>query len=110
MSSIRPRGTVEVPCATHNDLAYGCKICWPGPPDGQVFFWVDALDSRLPDGPFQCEACEAGGKPNHLVCGRSSATAGAYARVRCECPPGCDHDLRKALAEKGILADIPGSG
>lgn len=40
---LRPRGAVQMPCAAH-----GCG--W--------HFWVDALDERLPDGPFMCEAHE----------------------------------------------------
>lgn len=40
MDSLRPRGTVEVPCSFP-----GCG--WN--------FWVGALDPRLPDGPFICE-------------------------------------------------------
>lgn len=38
-SGLRPRGTVEVMCGYP-----GCNIVW----------WVDPLDSRLPDGPFDC--------------------------------------------------------
>jgi hypothetical protein len=45
---LRPRGYVEVKCG-HPD-------CQPKP--GQDLspwcFWVDALDPRLPDGPFLC--------------------------------------------------------
>ncbi len=37
---IRPRGTVEVRCR-----------------DCRWFFWVGALDKRLPDGPFVCMTC-----------------------------------------------------
>ena len=40
---IRPRGTVAVKC----DAPGGCG--W--------HFWVDALDSRLPNGPFLCLPC-----------------------------------------------------
>lgn len=36
---LRPKGTVEVACSVP-----GCGWC----------FWVDALDERLPDGPFLC--------------------------------------------------------
>lgn len=39
MSDIRPRGTVEVRCS-HPD----CGLCW----------WIDPLDPRLPNGPFDC--------------------------------------------------------
>lgn len=38
---LRPRGTVQVPCAC------GCQ--WE--------FWIDALDPRLPDGPFFIDGC-----------------------------------------------------
>lgn len=38
---IRPRGTVQVLC----------DLC------GYWSFWVDALDLRLPDGPFWCDSC-----------------------------------------------------
>lgn len=42
--SIRPRGTVEVRCSK---------------PDCGWSFWVDALDKRLPGGPFLCPgACD----------------------------------------------------
>lgn len=43
---IRPRGTVMVPC-DHPDCAAEGDL-------GPWFFWVDALDPRLPDGPFLC--------------------------------------------------------
>jgi len=39
---LRPKGTVQVPCS-HPDCVSGG---WE--------FWVDALDPRLPDGPFLC--------------------------------------------------------
>ncbi len=41
MDDIRPRGTVEVRCSHE-----GCGWC----------FWLDPLDPRLPDGPFDCGA------------------------------------------------------
>lgn len=41
--NVRPGGTLEVDCAS-------CG--WA--------FWVDPLDSRLPDGPFVCETCSGG--------------------------------------------------
>lgn len=45
---LRPKGTVQVACS-HPDCA--------NPPDGGAwYFWVDALDPRLPDGPFLCSA------------------------------------------------------
>ena len=43
---IRPTGTVTVPCS-HPD-------CGPSGDSGPWCFWVDALDPRLPDGPFLC--------------------------------------------------------
>lgn len=46
-SGLRPRGTVEVPCSGPN-----CR--------GEWYFWVEALDPRLPDGPFICPTCESG--------------------------------------------------
>lgn len=48
IDDIRPHGTVMVPCS-HAD-------CQPKPGEdaGPWMFWVDALDPRLPDGPFLC--------------------------------------------------------
>jgi hypothetical protein len=45
---LRPRGTVTVPCSHPN--------CQPEPGSdlSPWCFWVDALDPRLPDGPFLC--------------------------------------------------------
>ena len=42
---IRPRGTVQVSCA-HPDCGSDGSGPW--------MHWVDALDPRLPDGPFLC--------------------------------------------------------
>lgn len=50
---LRPKGTVEVPCAT----------CPVGENGERWFFWVDALDPRLPDGPFICPSCLNGDQP-----------------------------------------------
>jgi hypothetical protein len=53
LDDIAPRGTVEVQCQGVDKLpdsnAGACvdKRC-------RSFFWVDALDPRLPDGPFRC--------------------------------------------------------
>lgn len=41
--TIRPKGTVEVQCV---------KCGW--------WYWLDALDKALPDGPFVCPPCEKG--------------------------------------------------
>jgi hypothetical protein len=41
MDDLRPNGTVEVCCV---------ECGWS--------FWVDCLDSRLPDGPFVCPICD----------------------------------------------------
>ncbi len=51
--NLRPKGTVEVPCST----------CPVGENGERWFFWVDALDPRLPDGPFQCPSCTHGDQP-----------------------------------------------
>ena len=85
---IHPRGTVEVECKVCPTLL--CATCWPdGPPEGsRTFFWVDALDPRLPNGPFICDACKAG-QVSHLVCG--DMTEPLVIRVRCACPSGCAH-------------------
>lgn len=40
---LRPRGSVQVACSC------GCRWEW----------WVDALDPRLPDGPFFLDGCSA---------------------------------------------------
>jgi hypothetical protein len=40
VDDIRPHGTVEVECG---------KCEW--------FFWLSALDPRLPGGPFECPSC-----------------------------------------------------
>lgn len=52
MDDVRPRGTVEVQCS--------------GPAcvdeNGGWYFWVDALDLHLPNGPFLCPECESPGK------------------------------------------------
>lgn len=84
--SLRPRGTVEVACF---ECAQGQNLCqqctWePGePPSGPSYFWVDALDSRLPDGPFVCDAC-AHKRKLHRACGLTL-------KHRCQCPPNCSH-------------------
>lgn len=44
---VRPRKSVEVPCS-----GKGWPCC-----EGGWAFWVDALDSRLPNGPFICSSC-----------------------------------------------------
>lgn len=43
IDDIRPRGTVQVKCS---------RCDWE--------FWVEALDPRLPDGPFVCPTCKGG--------------------------------------------------
>lgn len=50
---VRPRGTVMVPCSTCPVDADGARWC----------FFVDALDPRLPDGPFVCPTCAHGDGP-----------------------------------------------
>lgn len=52
---IRPKGTVMVQCS-HPDC-----LPKPGEDAGPWSFWVDALDPRLPDGPFICPAHDGGG-------------------------------------------------
>ncbi len=90
--SIRPRGTVEVPCATCDTPEMYCSRCPPLPGDGgQTYFFVDALDPRLPDGPFICPGCAAG-MITHYGCGRALLVEGV-SRAKCECPPGCTHEV-----------------
>jgi uncharacterized C2H2 Zn-finger protein len=49
LENLRPKGTVAVPCSGRF-----CKC-----EDGGVWvFFVEALDPRLPDGPFLCPRCE----------------------------------------------------
>lgn len=55
---LRPKGTVEVECAC------GCRWAW----------WIDPLDSRLPDGPFYMDGCGPECSPN---CDGSTETVGA---------------------------------
>lgn len=45
---IRPRGTVQVKCSA---------------PECTWEFWVDALDPRLPDGPFLCSDHDGSSPP-----------------------------------------------
>lgn len=46
VDDIRPRGYVMVPCAHPECAGTGESGAW--------HHWVDALDPRLPDGPFLC--------------------------------------------------------
>lgn len=50
---LRPKGTVQVPCSK----------CPVGDDGERWYFWVDALDPRLPDGPFVCMTCLHGNGP-----------------------------------------------
>lgn len=59
---LRPRGSVQVACTC------GCR--WE--------FWVDALDPRLPGGPFYSDGCSA------------------------TCAPGCDGMNTAALPAKAV--------
>lgn len=66
---IRPPGSVTVECSG--------KWCNPPHTSGSTHFWVEALDPRLPDGPFLCEDCTAD-KPNSE---RKGWIGGLWARV-----------------------------
>lgn len=89
MHDIRPKGTVEVPCAKCDAPGKWCAGCFPqGRPPGKTFFWVDALDPRLPDGPFVCSSCEKG-QTYHAPCMKR---IGEPTYRICECPIGCTHE------------------
>lgn len=74
VDDIRPRGTVEVACS-----AADCP--WA--------FWVDALDPRLPTGPFFCVQHDPAGPP----CG-----------CRCWCR-GCR--TKNSGGHDGVIVDDP---
>lgn len=60
---IRPRGTVEIECS---------ECHW--------FFWVDALDMQLPDGPFVCVCCMSGPEPTYESIQQALADQAKYIR------------------------------
>lgn len=56
LDDIRPPGTVEVECT--GPL---CRAMVAGT-DDKMCFWVDAVDPRLPAGPFICRECTEHGQ------------------------------------------------
>lgn len=71
--SLRPKGTVEVTCTQ----------C------GYWSFWIDALDPRLPDGPFLCSDCDG---------------SGAKPGIKCDCIGCSTPGLRHGQTPKEVLS------